>query len=116
MKAISTVTIIGEVIDVKSGTAQNTGNQYMILRVSDGEEQNGKFEFFCGSEYIQKKLADVTPGVIVCVKARAKVRVNLGTNGGEFHNVNLIAEDVELVIGGNQQTATHQSAPNDDPF
>lgn len=117
MKAITTVTVIGEVIDVKSHTAQNTGNQYMLLRVTDGEEQNGKLEFFCGSEFIQKKLASVTPGAIVCVKARAKVRVNSGTNGGEFHNVNLIGEDVELVLGGQSgATVSQPNSPSNEPF
>ncbi len=111
-KAISSFTVIGTVTNAPSfHTAKGSGNPYAILRVLNDEQTGGKFEFFCGTEWIQKKLADVREGMVVCVKGRLGVNVNSNSQGGEFHNVNLTAEDVVVVSGGFALGASTNKSP-----
>lgn len=114
-KAISTFTVIGRVAkNPTSHTARGSGNQYMILHVLNDEENGGRFEFYCGTEWVQKKVVNVHEGDIICVKGRLGVNVNSGTNGGEFHNVNLTAEDVQPIDGSAVPQAEYTS--DGDPF
>jgi len=97
-KAISTFTVVGKVThEPTQHTSRGTDKPYMILKILDDEQKGGRYEFYCGTEWVWKKLADIHPNTIVCVKGRMGVNVNSGQNGGEFHNVNLTAEDVQVL-------------------
>ncbi len=117
-KAITSFIVTGKVAaQPTQHTSRGTDKPYMILKILNDPQDGGKFEFYCGTDWIMKKVAEIQEGDVVCVKGRMGVRVNAGQSGGEFHNVSLTAEDVEVLgFFGKPQEQTPPPPDSDEPF